>query len=168
MAIAALSFRVFSSFLLLARVGNENAVFEHEGNHQNSHFSSTNNRNLLEMRKDMTAIAINSVPTTTYQGTGKLFGADYSSIYTGVATPHGGTLIAEFNGICTTKDGDTVGVWAHGRGRPTGSGLKASWRGGVIWQASSPKFARLNSLPGVWELDIDEGGNFRLKVWEWK
>jgi hypothetical protein len=27
----------------------------------------------------------------TYQGTGKLFGADYSSIYTGVATPHGGT-----------------------------------------------------------------------------
>src|SRR5438128_8202554 len=94
----------------------------------------------------------------TYQGTGKLFGADYSSIYTGVATPHGGTLIAEFNGICITKDGDTIGVWAHGRGRPTGSGLKASWRGGVIWQASSPKFARLNSLPGVWELDIDEGG----------
>jgi hypothetical protein len=104
----------------------------------------------------------------TYQGTGKLFGTDYSSIYTGVATPHGGTLIAEFNGICTTKEGDTVGVWAHGRGRPTGSGLKASWRGGVIWQASSQKFARLNSLPGVWELDIDEGGNFHLKVWEWK
>ena len=104
----------------------------------------------------------------TYQGTGKLFGADYSSIYTGVATPHGGTLIAEFNGICTTKDGDSVGVWAHGRGRPTGSGLKASWRGGVIWQAYSPTFARLNSLPGVWELDIDEEGNFHLKVWEWK
>jgi hypothetical protein len=93
----------------------------------------------------------------TYQGTGKLFRADYSSIYTGVATPHGGT-----------KDGDTIGVLAHGRGRPTGSGLKASWRGGVIWQASSPKFGRLNSLPGVWELDIDEGGNFHLRVWEWK
>src|SRR5436309_10930918 len=62
----------------------------------------------------------------TYQGTGKLFGADYSSIYTGVATPHGGTLIAEFNGICTTKDGDTVGVWAHGRGRPTGSGTEGA------------------------------------------
>jgi len=29
----------------------------------------------------------------TYQGTGKMFGADYSSIYTGVATPHGRTLI---------------------------------------------------------------------------
>jgi hypothetical protein len=35
MAIAALSCRVFSSFLLLARVGNENTAFEHEGNHQN-------------------------------------------------------------------------------------------------------------------------------------
>jgi hypothetical protein len=35
MAIAALSFRVFSSFLLLARVGNENTVFEHEGNRKN-------------------------------------------------------------------------------------------------------------------------------------
>ena len=42
----------------------------------------------------------------TYQGTGKLFDADYSSVYTGVATPHGGTLIAEFNGICTTTEGD--------------------------------------------------------------
>jgi hypothetical protein len=104
----------------------------------------------------------------TYVGTGKLFGVDYSSIYTGIATPHGGTLIAEFDGTCITKDGDTVGVWAHGRGRPTGDGLKASWRGGVIWRASSPKFARLNNVPGVWELDIDEAGNFRLKVWEWK
>jgi hypothetical protein len=50
----------------------------------------------------------------TYQGTGKLFGAEYSSIYTGVATPHGGALIAEFNGICTTKDGGhcgCVGSW---------------------------------------------------------
>jgi hypothetical protein len=35
MAIAALSFRVFSSFPLLARVGNENMVFEHEGNNKN-------------------------------------------------------------------------------------------------------------------------------------
>lgn len=104
----------------------------------------------------------------TYQGTGKLFGVDYSSIYTGVATPQGGTLIAEFNGICTTKDGDIVGVNAHGRGRPTGNGLEASWRGGVIWQTSSPKFPRLNSVPGVWELDIDETGKFHLKVWEWK
>jgi hypothetical protein len=103
----------------------------------------------------------------TYQGSGKLFGVDYSSIYTGVATPHGGTLIAEFNGICITKDGDTVGVWAHGRGRP-GTGLKASWRGGVIWKAMSSKFERLNGVPGVWELEIDEAGNFHLKVWEWK
>ena len=34
MAIAALSFRVFSSFLLLVRVGNENIAVEHEGNHK--------------------------------------------------------------------------------------------------------------------------------------
>jgi hypothetical protein len=104
----------------------------------------------------------------TYQGNGKLFGVDYSSVYTGLATPNGGTLIAEFNGICTTKDGEIVGVNAHGRGRPTGSGLKTSWRGGVIWQTSAAKFDRLNKLPGVWELDIDEAGNFHLKVWEWK
>ena len=35
-------------------------------------------------------------------------------------------------------------------------------------KAYSPTFARLNCLPGVWELDIDEEGNFHLKVWEWK
>ena len=34
---------------------------------------------------------------------------------TGFATPYGGSLIGEFNGICTTKDGDIVGVWADGR-----------------------------------------------------
>jgi hypothetical protein len=61
MAIAALSFRVFSNFLLSAKVGNENIAFEHEGNHKNIHFSSSNNGNLLEMRKDRSAIAINSV-----------------------------------------------------------------------------------------------------------
>jgi hypothetical protein len=104
----------------------------------------------------------------TYLGNGKLFGVDYSSIYTGVAWPHGGSLIAEFNGICTTKDGDTVGVNAHGRGRASGTGLKASWSGGVVWQVTSPKFARLNAVPGMWELEIDEAGNFHLKVWEWK
>jgi hypothetical protein len=105
----------------------------------------------------------------TYQGTGKLFGTDYSSVYTGVATPQpGGTLTAEFNGVCITKDGDSVGVKAFGRGRPTGTGYKASWRGGVIWQSTSPKFARLNEVPGVWELDSDEAGNYHLKVWEWK
>jgi hypothetical protein len=65
MAIAALSFRVFSSFLLLARVGNENIAFDHEGNNQNISFSFRNNRNLLEMRKDRPAIAINSVLTMT-------------------------------------------------------------------------------------------------------
>jgi hypothetical protein len=64
-AIAALSFRIFSSLLLLARVGNENTAFEHEGKNQNAGFSSSNNRNLLEMRKDRPAIAINSVATTT-------------------------------------------------------------------------------------------------------
>src|SRR5690349_24929063 len=80
----------------------------------------------------------------TYQGTGKLFGADYSSIYSGVATPHGVTMIVEFNGNCTSKDRDTVSVLVHGRGRPTGFGLKSSWLGGVILQSSTPKFARLN------------------------
>ena len=63
----------------------------------------------------------------TYQGTGKLFGADYSSIYTGVATPHGGTLIAEFNGTCTTKDGDSVGVWKRATYRKWPKGELAGW-----------------------------------------
>ena len=65
----------------------------------------------------------------TYQGTGKLFGADYSSIYTGVATPHEGTLIAEFNGICTTKDGDTVGVWGSWKGATHGKWSKGELAG---------------------------------------
>jgi hypothetical protein len=63
MAIAALSFRVFSSFLLLARVGNENIAFEHEGNHKTS-VSAPAIIEISEMRKDRPAIAINSLLTT--------------------------------------------------------------------------------------------------------
>ena len=108
----------------------------------------------------------------TYQGTGKLFDADYSHtiLYRrrNPAWRNLGCGVEQWN-LHNQKMGTALWVlWAHGRGRPPGSGLKASWRGGVIWQASSTKFARLNRLPGVWELDIDEGGNFHLKVWEWK
>ena len=82
----------------------------------------------------------------TYQGTGEIVRCRLFIYLYRRRNPHGETLIAEFNGICTTKDGDSVSAWAHGRGRPTGSGLKASWRGGVVWQASSPKFARLMAV----------------------
>jgi hypothetical protein len=33
---------------------------------------------------------------------------------------------------------------------------------------SSPKLANLNKTVGVWAYEIDENGEFSLKVWEWK
>ena len=58
----------------------------------------------------------------TYQGTGKLFGADYSSIYTGVATPHGGTLHNQRWRLCRS-----VGSWKRATYRKWPKGELAGW-----------------------------------------
>jgi hypothetical protein len=105
----------------------------------------------------------------TFQGMGKLLGIDSMSVYTAVAFRHpDGAMVFEANGIVSTIEGDSVTVKVWGVNRSTGIGFKASGHGGAITQTNSPKLARLNNAPNVWEAEIDEAGNYRLKVWEWK
>jgi hypothetical protein len=56
-----------------------------------------------------------------------------------------------------------------------GSGLGAfkehgaiSYRGILYYQTTSAKFARLNTMAGIFEYEVDPQGNTHTKVWEWK
>jgi hypothetical protein len=105
----------------------------------------------------------------SYQGIGKLLGVDSVSMYTAVGTMQpGGLIVFEANGVLRTIEGDALTVKIWGVNRSTGLGFKASGLGGAITQTMSPKLAKLNNAPNVWEAEIDEAGDYKLKVWEWK
>ena len=105
----------------------------------------------------------------SYQATGKLFGVDVSEFYTAVISPQpGGQLLMEGNGFIASNAGDSEVLKFHGIGHATGAGFKASYRGSTFAQSATPKFAKLMNEMTVWEVNIDEQGNFVLKIWEWK
>lgn len=105
----------------------------------------------------------------SYQASGKLLGIEVNEFYTAIISPlPGGALSMEGNGIITSNDGDSETLKFQGIGRSTGAGFKASYRGSTFAQKASTKFAKLTDEMTVWEVDIDEAGNFLLKIWEWK
>ena len=66
-----------------------------------------------------------------------------------------------------TQDGE-VGTWAAaGVGKFVGTGGAVSFRGALYYQIASQKLARLNSIAGNYEWDVDDDGNARSGIWEW-
>ena len=105
----------------------------------------------------------------SYQASGKLLGVEVSEFYTAIISPQpGGALFMEGNGIITSKDGDSELLKFQGIGHATGAGFKANYRGSTFAQTASPRFAKLIDIMTVWEVDVDEAGNFLLRIWEWK
>lgn len=105
----------------------------------------------------------------SYQGSGKLLGVEAAEFYTAVSSSQpGGASLLEGNGILSTRNGDSAFIKFSGVGRSTGAGFKGNLRGGTVWQTSSPKLSKLNNAASSWEVEVDETGNYHLKVWEWK
>lgn len=106
---------------------------------------------------------------TSYQGIGKIYGVETQEMgtYTARLTP-AGVLQGEGQGVIMTKDGDSCFWSGHGIGRPTGKGLASSWRASLVYQTTSQKIGRLNGIVGVVEWEVDENGNARGSVAEWK
>jgi len=42
-----------------------------------------------------------------------------------------------------------------------------SYRGCLIYSTTSAKLARLNTLAGVFEFEVDAEGNTHSKIWAW-
>jgi len=126
---------------------------------------------IQESKGKITALRVleNGKMEASYQATGKLLGIEVSELYTAIITPQpGGALYMEGNGIITSSAGDSEVLKFQGIGRSTGAGFKAIYRGSTFAQAASTMFAKLINEMTVWEVDIDEAGNFLLKIWEWK
>lgn len=126
---------------------------------------------IQESKGKVTALRVleNGKLEASYQASGKLLGVEVSEFYTAIIAPQpGGSLFMEGNGIITSNDGDSETLKFQGMGRSTGAGFKASYRGSTFAQTASPKFAKLLNIMTVWEVDVDEAGNFLLKIWEWK
>ena len=105
----------------------------------------------------------------SFSGQGKLVGVDamemgtYSSVMTSA-----GVMNGEGQGLAMSKEGDSLTWIGHGVGKPTGKGLAASWRYSLVMRTSSSKWARLNGVLAIGEWEVDEAGNGRAQVWEWK
>jgi len=108
---------------------------------------------------------------TTAEGTGTIIGipARVMATYWSAMQPDG-SLYGETVGPSPTitKDGDMAAYRGSGVGRFTGQGSAVSLRGAVFYQGATGKLSRLNGLALVFEWDVDEQGNGKFSLWEWK
>ncbi len=105
----------------------------------------------------------------SFQTSGRILGVDYTEIGTyRSALTAAGFMRGNGQGILTTKDGELVTWIGEGIGKPKGKGLAASWRGSIYYQTTAQRLANLNGICAVFEHDVDEVGNAKSKVYEWK
>ena len=105
---------------------------------------------------------------TTFQSKGKLLGVEQTETgtYCSVMRPDG-TLYGEGQGVIMGKDGEMATWVGQGVGMIKKDGA-VSYRGAVYYQTTSQRWARLNSVAGIYEYEVDAQGNARAQIWEWK
>jgi hypothetical protein len=104
----------------------------------------------------------------SFEDTSKLLGVDGMNIgtYTSGNKPDG-SLYGEGQGVFVSMDGDIATWKGIGIGRLVPGGA-VSYRGCLSYSTASTKLARLNSIAGVFEFEVDGSGNTQSKIWEWK
>jgi len=106
----------------------------------------------------------------SFQEAGKLLGIDTVNMGTYTVFERvPGQIYGEGQGILQTADGEGA-IWkGHGVGKGTGEGMAMSIRFSVAYQAgTSGKLARLNEVLVIGEHEVDENGNTKTTIWEWK
>jgi len=78
-----------------------------------------------------------------------------------------GTMGIEAHGFFNTSGGGMgrYSVIGNGMLKPDGSGVA---RGAVCYQCPPGKYAFLNGIAVVWEIEFDKEHNIHNKGWEWK
>jgi hypothetical protein len=104
----------------------------------------------------------------SFEDAHKLLGVDGMNIgtYTSGNKPDG-SLYGEGQGVFASMDGDIATWKGIGIGRLLAGGA-VSYRGCISYSTASAKLARLNSIAGVFEFEVDANGNTSTKTWEWK
>jgi hypothetical protein len=106
---------------------------------------------------------------TSIMASGSLKDIQVTEALTYVAnTTSKGILHGVGNGIITTLEGDVATYTGEGIGKFNDSAI-LKWRGAIFFEAGSDgKLGFLNGIVGVFEAQVDAGGNFSDKTWEWK
>ena len=105
---------------------------------------------------------------TSFQAAGSIYGVGASDTATYVATMRpDGTLYGEGQGVLMGKSGEAATWVGQGVGTMKKDG-SISYRGACYYQSASPAWARLNSIVGVFEYEVDAQGNTKGQLSEWK
>ena len=104
----------------------------------------------------------------SFEDSGKMLGIDCHDIGTYISHVRpDGSLYGEGQGVLLTPDGGAA-TW---KGAGVGSfreGGAVGYRGAIFYTTASPKLAKLNTIAGVFEFEVDPEGNTHTKLWEWK
>lgn len=104
----------------------------------------------------------------SFEDAGKMLGVEVQGFGTYQSEVRAdGSIYGEGEGMYMSATGDMLGWKGSGQGK-FGEGGAVSYRGILYYQSTSPKFAKLNTAPGVFEYEVDAKGATRAKVWEWK
>lgn len=75
-------------------------------------------------------------------------------------------LYGEGNGAVKSKTGELAVYRATGIAKMKGS--MPVWRGVLYFQSPTMKWGALNGVAVVYEYEMDENENTKVKLWEWK
>ncbi len=99
---------------------------------------------------------------------GTLLGIAAKQIVTGCGTTRpDGSLYGESRALVLGSDGSSATWKGLGVAKFLAGGAFSS-RGAVCFSTASPKWARLNSVVAIYELEEDAEGNTHSLFWEWK
>ena len=103
----------------------------------------------------------------TFEDAGKMLGVEVNGLGTYTSEIRAdGSIYGEGQGLYLTATGEGLAWKGSGLGR-FGEGGAISYRGILYYQSTSSKFAKLNTVTGVFEYEIDPKGETQAKVWEW-
>ena len=105
----------------------------------------------------------------SFQGSGTLLGQDITNIATYWQTLRpGGILYGEGDALYITGDGQSAHWRGFGVGRPTGAFPAGHFAVCGSFETESQALGRLNEIATVLEYDVDQEGNIRYTMWEWR
>lgn len=105
----------------------------------------------------------------SFEATGELLGIDITGFGSYVAIPGpDGVLDGEGQGVVMTADGHMLTWTGQGRGKRTGKGHQATWRGTVYYHTDSPRLKHLNEIACAFQHDVNEKGETHSQLFELK
>jgi hypothetical protein len=104
----------------------------------------------------------------SFEDSGKMLGVNTTGFgtYTSAVRPDG-SIYGEGEGAFMTQDGEPITWKGSGQGAFKEKGA-ISYRGILYYRTASQKLARLNTVPTVFEYEVDPEGKTHAKFWEWK